>query len=826
MTGMVRSCQRSGTPHELIRRLAVAAVVIATHHLPSQVWAGAIDNPAHYNALVSQARSGDYQPALDYLGRLPGMTPSQRRDQLIITSWSGRDQAVVDLYEDHADTLARHPDAIFAAARARRNLQQWPQALTMLRELVREHPHQNEYRLTLIMTLADSGLSRQAQDEGAAWVRQQPELHEARLGYGYALMRADKPFAALFEIDQALQLAPNNTSVQREYVFALQRAGLATPALALARESSLLTEAEIQQLEADHLAKLVRMSAIQVGHHEERYRLADQALAKSEALLNQWRDTQPFTTIRVRIDRLGALRNRLAMRQLKVEAERLTDEGVSLPDYARRWYADALLYLRQPHAAADIYRSLIANTNSRDSSWMPDHQQLYYALVEADLLEEANALSRKLQHQEPLYRRIPGTERQIFNGRWLDAQILSANNHVYRDDMPAAEKAYTNLVSDAPGNTGIRASLASVYQLRGWPRRAERQLKVAESTAPVNISVLVGQAETALNLQDWAPFETLADDLAQRYPEALASQRVQKQRKIHHMNELQVTAYTDANNGDGINGSGGFGIDTVIYSQPINQDWRVFGGIGYATGKFEEGRANYNWERAGLEWRVRDHTLSAELSGNHYGHDSKTGWRLAGDHEINDHWSYGWELEGLSRQTPLRALNANTDADRQAAYLRWRADERREWQARISTLEFSDGNDRQQASASGKERLYTSPYLTFDANLLVAASRNSQGGRGLYFNPESDLTVLPGASLNHVLHREYEQIWTQQAYIGLGSYTQHGFGTDVMLSGSYGQRWRWNNQLNTGLTLSTSSRPYDGERELDLALLFDLTYRF
>lgn len=821
MKGMFRRCHPRNCFNESFKSLVGATIFLCSLAQAQE------SEPSHqYNELITQARNGLYQPALDYLNQRQTLTEHQRLDQLIITSWSGQDQAAAELYDAHADELSAFPDAAFIAARARRNLRHWPQALVLLEKLHKTHPEQADYRISLIMTLADAGLAQRAQEEGRRWTTDAPDTPEARLAYGYALMRADAPFAALFELDQALQLAPESRDIRREYLFALQRAGLSSPALSLAQQSSLVSDAELRRLEADQLSELVRLSAVPIGAHHHRYSLADRALSRSASLMADGREWTQQETTRLRLDRLGALHSRLAMPQLKTEAEQLIEDDIELPGYAQRWYANALLYLRHPEAAARIYRNLIADSNARDTHWMSDHQQLFYALVEAERLDEANALIRELSTPQPAYHTIPGTQQQVLNQQWLDARVLSANNFIYRDNLPAAESAYGQLVSDAPGNTGLRTSLASVYQLRGWPRQAERQLKIAETTDPVNSGVLTAQAETALNLQDWGAFEVLADDLAQRYPETLANQRVQRQRQIHHMHELQISAYTDTNNGDGANGSGGFGIDTLIYTQPLKQNWRIFGGLGYATAKFDEGRANYHWERAGLEWRIRDHTISAELSANHYGEGGKAGWKLKGDHEFNDYWQYGWELEGLSRHTPLRALNANTDADRQAGYLRWRANERREWQLDLSTMAFSDGNDRQQAGISGKERLLTRPYFTVDANLSLSASRNSQGNDGLYFNPESDLSVLPGLTLNHILNREYQKVWSQQAYVGLGTYTQNGFGTGATINASYGQRWLWNEQLNTGATLTASTRPYDGERELGLALLFDLTYRF
>ena len=50
-----------------------------------------------------------------------------------------------------------------------------------------------------------------------------------------------------------------------------------------------------------------------------------------------------------------------------------------------------------------------------------------------------------------------------------------------------------------------------------------------------------------------------------------------------------------------VSGSGDFGIDAVIYTPPLDYNWRGFAGGGYANGDFEEGRGTYRWARAGAQ---------------------------------------------------------------------------------------------------------------------------------------------------------------------------------------------------------------------------------
>ena len=42
----------------------------------------------------------------------------------------------------------------------------------------------------------------------------------------------------------------------------------------------------------------------------------------------------------------------------------------------------------------------------------------------------------------------------------------------------------------------------------------------------------------------------------------------------------------------------------------------------------------------------------------------------------------------------------------------------------------------------------------------------------------------------------------------------------------YGQRYRTNDVFDVGATVTATSRPYDGQRERGLRIVFDLTYRF
>lgn len=349
---------------------------------------------------------------------------------------------------------------------------------------------------------------------------------------------------------------------------------------------------------------------------------------------------------------------------------------------------------------------------------------------------------------------------------------------------------------------------------------------MAETLAPRSFVVENGQGFTAMDLQEWRQAEELSRDTLSRYPENLQARRLAREWEVHNKPELQVSGYRGLANDSPVSGSGDFGIDTVLYSAPLDYNWRVFGGGGYGTGKFEEGKAHYRWLRAGAQWRGRDLTVEGEVSSHDYGYGTKHGFRLAAAYDIDDHWQVGATGEILSRETPLRALNSDIRSNSADAYLRWRADERREWSLSVAVSNFSDGNDRVSVDLAGRERLYTAPHLKIDGEMLVSLQRNSGGSEVPYFNPDSDLMVLPGLRATHTLYRRYETAWEQIGTVAAGGYDQSGHGTGGVVSLGYGQRYRANDVLDMGFMVTGISRPYDGDRERELRVAFDLSYRF
>ncbi|TVT79319.1 poly-beta-1,6 N-acetyl-D-glucosamine export porin PgaA [Pseudomonas sp. H3(2019)] len=790
-----------------------------------------------YDGMIRQARAGNYTPALNVLRQVPDsqLTTGQVSDHLQIASWAGLDSEVVDVYEAQARNRVLSVQALTATARAYRNLKRWESASALYRQALVLEPNNADLQLGLALTQADAGKPEEAVSRTKALVAVKPEDPARRLALAYALTRAGATYDALFQYDQAFVRAGNNPDVAREYVFALQRARLPEPALRLARQRpGLIDPSVLRRIEGDLAAERVRLAELATRSETERYVIADRALADYDQLLKTWTpDAQAHDdVVRWRIDRMGALKARARTAEVIHDYQQLIGEGAKIPTYALRWVAASYLDQRQPEVAVDLYRQVLAAPDADVGDRLEDSTALYYALLESDQPLEARKLAETLAQSQSPRVELKGQPVGNPNDKWMDAQQLAAQTGTHVADLPSAEQRLAALVDQAPGNVGLRLAQADLYRARDWPRLAESQLKETESMAPRDVGLEVNQGYTALDLQEWRQLDALTDDVGARFPDNRQVQRLERVRDVHDMAELRVSTYGGKSYGGGNSGAGvvtgsrDFGIESVLYSPPIDEDWRLFGGAGFATGDFQEGTGYHRWQRLGVERRTRDMTLDAEVSNHSFGNGDKTGARLALARDINDAWQYGASLDYLSANTPLRALHSDVTSNGGSGFIRWRANESREWKLAVSPSHFSDGNNRLEALLTGREGVYRAPGVQVDLGLEVASSHSSKNEDVPYFNPKSDFSVLPTVSVNHVLYHRYETAWSQQFQAGAGTYSQRDHGTGAVGLLSYGQRVSWNDVFEAGAVLSLLNRPYDGVRESDLRLLVDLTYRF
>ncbi len=785
-----------------------------------------------YDSLIIRARAGDTAPVLNYLQQESNAGPlnsGQVDDWLQIAGWAGRDQEVIDVYERYHSSMNLSSRGLASAARAYRNEKRWDQALALWQSSLKKDPTNPDLITGMIMTQADSGRGSEALKQAKELTERDPSAKNY-MTLSYLNRATNHNYDALQASSEAVRLAPESDAVLKNHLEILQRNRIADPALQLARENPRLVSAEqYRQLERDAAAEQVRMAQLPTRSETERFYIADQALADYQDLLTRWSkypDAQADYQ-RARIDRLGALLVRRNTAELIKEYESMEAEGYKMPDYARRWAASAYIDRRMPEKAAPILTSLYYADGKtfRNSEDLLDADDLYYALNESEQLDKAHQFAKNYSEQTPYQVGVYGLPGKQPNEDWMEGQTLLIQSLVALNDLPAAQKKLETLSGTAPANQNLRIALASVYLARDLPRKSEQELKAVESLAPRSLILERAQAETAMDLQEWHQMELLTDDVITRSPEDVPSQELDRQRKVHNMYELRVTGNHTISSNSPVSGSKDFGIETLLYSRPIAENWRIFGGGSYDNAQFEEGKGINRVMRLGGEWTSRDHWVEAEVNNQNYGFGNKTGARISTWYDFNDHWRVGGRVERLAKETPLRAMKNNITSNSASAFVLWKADERRDVAFNVTPSDFSDGNKRWEYGLIGRQRIWSGPYLTADFSLGLAVSTNTKADV-IYYNPKRDFTYLPAITLNHIMYRHYKTIWSQQIQLGVGGYWEKNYGNGLATAAAYGQRVQWNDVVDTGVAVTYDKRPYDGVREHNLSLAFDLNYRF
>ncbi len=777
-----------------------------------------------YEHQIQQARNGNYALFLDYLQRYEqqhALTPGQVADWLQVASWAGRDDEVIRVWQRYGIYMPLPARAIAAVAQSRRNQKAWPSALSLWKEALSLAPDNDDYRIGYVKTLADARKDRLALSEARQLVKDNPSpAHLETLSYVW--MRQGKNRDRLLADMRALSAAPGNEALLRETIDALTDNRVSTPALWLSQNAA-LSPAERRRLERNAAAERVRLADVPGRTEKERLRLAQNALDRYHALLSRWQNDPQAAedVILARIDRLGALYAQGNYRQVISEYESLTAAQHPVPDWAIGWVISA--YLQEKNTVAAF--SLVQRYPHYASDPQDEEHALFYAWLETGQYQAARRYVERETRSVPWTRYDFGSPTAQPNDRWLTGQSLKFNYLLATNALPEAEKLSYRLASTAPGNQGLQIDYAALLQARGLPRAAEQKLKRAEALEPTNLELEKQQAYVAMDLQEWRQMDLLANNVIARTPADRSARRLDRLRMVHHMSELRLNAAKGLHSDNPVSGSHDMNWDATLYGPPVADNWRLFAGTRYAQGNFDEGKGISRHLLGGVEWRPRDLTLEAELSGNRYHGKNRPGARLSTTYSLSDNWQVSGNLERLSRATPLRALRNGISANRGEGGVRWYQNERREYQFNAAISRFSDHNRRQEYTLSGKERLWQTPTLTLELEPGIAASKNSLRNT-LYYNPARDLSVTAALSVDHEMYRHYDTLWSQQFVAGGGSYWQKNQSPGAVTLLGYGQRIQWNNVVDTGVMLNWDKRPYDGKRESNLSVTLDATLRF
>jgi biofilm PGA synthesis protein PgaA len=770
-------------------------------------------------AAVLKARAGQMAEAQAALRALlaAGITDNGlvAMDLATLLQQDGKAAEAVAVFEKAA--LADPPQyALLAVTRAYRDLRRYADAARLARQGMQRFPDETVWPMLLSLILSDDGKSAEALAVLRQPAAQRAPAVERLLAEAYAWRRAGDPFKAMRLYAEAIQATPANQGVRLEAAEVLQGMGAPYGAAAVA---GTVTPA----IAADQAAAMVRWGAqVRSADPAHRFDGTDAAIARLDQLLAALPPPPAEAAMRrrLRLDRLVALRDRVRMQEVAVEAEALRADG-PLPQYAEEAYADALLYLHRPREAREAYERVLAE-NPKD---VLARYGKFYASVELEDFTTAYSVIDALVADEPIWRGYKEDPTRYPNPDRAYAEVTAAQARFYGNQLAEAWARITKIADAAPANPNARLALYQIANARGWPQRATAEGQIAASLAPDSVSSRIALIEVAMANYRFAEAQRMMDELLALYPEDQAVRRLARDLDADRRWLFEGEAKPSNSSGGGANASGqALELHGRLTSPPIADNWRVFGLTDYANAHPPEGYTERLRAGVGLEWRIPNLTATVYPTQS-WGTLAKAGGGATVDWLVTDEVRLAAAAELYSWDTPLRALLFGITADEYGAKATYRWNESRILTGSFAYLPFTDGNQRFSGGVAYKERLIDLPGFDFTGLVEAYASSNSLGPNAPYYNPTRDLSLTGGFLAEHTLWRRYDYSLVQALYADAGLYSEYGFSDNWIGTLNYEHRWRIDPLTEFRYGVMLSRRVYDGSVENTLTFVIALHQR-
>jgi biofilm PGA synthesis protein PgaA len=741
-------------------------------------------------AAVEAARRGEYDAAISALRALAQAAPSDtgvRFDLAVVLQWAGRHREATDVFESTRATEA--PEYVLSAmTRAYRDQQRWADAAKLSAEGGSRFPASAEWPLA------------------------------ARLAEAGAALQAGDLYAALGAYLAAAALAPDDESLGREVSGILVRIGAPFAA-------GFHTAGRDPGIEARQAAALVNQAAsIPEMDPVHRFDRIDAALARLESLLADARSASPpddGLIIRLRGDRVVALRDRERWQDVVSEVAALRKEGRPIPAYVREAEADALLALRRPGDARTAYQDVVAAEPLSRSARVG----VFFALLEGEHVNEALTLADAMAAEggPKVWRGVSPLPSASWD--WLDAQALAANARYYVGQYREAWRRLQPLVDGAPALSFLRLAKAEIASARGWPRLADEETHIAATLTGPDRSTEIALADVALARKRYDEAQQRTSLLVSFFPENQAVERLRRSVHAHNAPELRLDTQSNTEHDSSVDSPGsGYDIRSALLAPPIAERWRLKAAYDFSQANPIEGVVVRNRYGVGAEADWPDASLDATAWINK-GTLDRAGGRLAGTWEMGDHVQLAGEGERYSADTPLRATFYGISADDGALRFSFAWDSATIASAALRRSWFTDGNDRIEASGFLAARVVERPALSIELRPELWWGSNTRLDAP-YFNPHRSASADVTAAVRHLLWRRYERSLTQELRLTAGTFAQEANPAHWTGSVTYEHILQLTPELTVYYGLGYSRRVYDGSPVENLRLWINLGHRF
>ncbi|TVP43465.1 MAG: poly-beta-1,6 N-acetyl-D-glucosamine export porin PgaA [Gemmatimonadales bacterium] len=778
-------------------------------------------------AAIRLARAGDHDGALVILRALRARQPTDaalRGDLAAVLAWAGRDEEAVAEGE-HLPFHDLDPVIAEAVARAARNVGRPGLSAALYEGVLLRAPGRTESEVGLALALKEAGRTEEA-------LARVPGLRgplggnaDARLAAGHIFGQAGRWVDAAAEYRQAVRLRPEWGDARVAEVLALRAAGADLLAMERAAAARAYMPPDLMNdLEAGSVARLVEWApaATEARGQEAANARIDRALGAGTAargrLVAVEGDDARFPEVRLRFDRIIALRDRERMVQVLAEAEALEAEGVTLPPYVLRAVADAAAEQGRTSEAVARYRESLAGWPGQPETTLG----LFWALVDRNDFAEADRVLDEFLAGQPDRRHGEGLRESLPNPDRLPATVARHLGWALAGDLPRAQRGLEDLHARAPLNLTVRQELATVYGWRGWPGLAGALNERIVALDPDHVVARIGGISSALATGERERALDLATELRFLAPEAENVRRALRRVEVDALWELSARA------GGGWSTGGDLGtrdrtLRTRIVSAPMAHRFRLHAGTDRADADYPEGRGALDRVAMGLEYRSRPLRLSVEGNADRDGAEAP-GLSAAASFRPGDRWSFRLAGDSRARDYPLRANREGIRGWSAAAGISHRAHEGRSVATDVAWLEMTDGNVRQSAYLSLEQQVARTPRHRLALLGEGYGARNSLEGAS-YFNPSRTWSATGAVLWDWTLFRYRDRSYAQRASLTGGTVGQKGYGTLGVAHATVEHRWELSDRFELVYGVHAGLPVYDGVRERRSSGHLGLTWR-
>ncbi len=623
----------------------------------------------------------------------------------------------------------------------------------------------------------------------------------------------------------------------RRQVFTLAAGGGAARALEIARaRTDVFTPVDLARIEELSIRQEVRGGRDKVREMTgaDRFDALDRAIREAQAFDARLPSTPDYAQIRTALagDRAVALATRGRMKEAVAMFETIPpSSGVSIDALAA--VGDAYSYLQRPDRAEWAYRRAI----EQERAATPDaatagyqygahtrmidlREGLFYALTDQNHYSQAREVLEDIHHALP----PAGQVKQWGPAEddYLRYYRLLAQYRLYIGETSSGMAGLQNLQQQVPFNPEVRNAEADAMLGDAQPHRARDTYAATLTDHPDDIEATAGLGRASIALNEFTSARHIDDAFDDTFPENGAVRNFKSDYAAYRAPILSVEVNGEHGNSELADNE--FSVETMLYSQPMLDNWRVFAHTFYGHANTDIGNMSRTRTGIGGDYRNGPLTVTGEATRS-LGADGRTGGNGEVTYAFNDYLSASAALDSDSNALPWKACLDHLWGKTAQFSFNFTDTERRSASISYAASRYSDSNFNQEINLSGTQRVFTAPTQFVNLTLNLGTGSNTIRNAD-YYAPGRDYTAELVAMHQWSLWRSADKALQQRIYLTAGAYNERGYGTSPELGARIEHVWSFPHNIALTYGLGLLSHAYDGSRELSATAYGSLTVPF